>query len=85
MEPELEPPQRYEGEERRSGSALTGPLSCVQCRSRKLKCDRNRPICGRCIQHNETCNYPAPGQRGLGRRKTVRELEERIGGLEYTV
>jgi hypothetical protein len=63
-------------------------LSCVQCRSRKLRCDRRRPICERCSRQNEKCSYPGLRQRALGRRKTVRELEERIGrvsGFHTTV
>jgi hypothetical protein len=33
------------------------PLSCVQCRRRKVKCDRNLP-CNRCIQSKDTlCVY----------------------------
>lgn len=35
-------------------------LSCVECRSRKVKCDRNRP-CGGCTQiRSKTCTYRAP-------------------------
>ena len=52
-------------------------LSCVQCRSRKLKCDRQQPVCGRCQRQDEPCGYPESRQRAIGRRKTVRELEER--------
>ena len=35
--------------------------SCIQCRQRKVKCDRNTP-CGQCIQsrHSATCLY-SPG------------------------
>ncbi|KAB5543150.1 hypothetical protein GE09DRAFT_968709 [Coniochaeta sp. 2T2.1] len=68
-----------------SGSTSSGQLSslsCVQCRSRKLKCDRKRPRCERCARQNERCTYPETKQRGLGRRRTVRELEERIEELE---
>src|SRR4051794_35333707 len=58
-------------------------LSCARCRSRKLKCDRKRPQCDRCLKQSEPCSYPGLRQRGLGPRKTVRELEERIGGLKH--
>ncbi|KAK3311631.1 binuclear zinc transcription factor [Chaetomium strumarium] len=57
-------------------------LSCAQCRSRKLKCDRTRPRCDRCVERNDGCTYPEARQRGLGARKTVRDLEERIEELE---
>ncbi|KAK4041235.1 hypothetical protein C8A01DRAFT_14989 [Parachaetomium inaequale] len=69
------PPLRHEGGDSHGQAGL---LSCAQCRSRKLKCDRKRPICGRCVKQNETCSYPGLRQRALGRRKTVRDLEERI-------
>lgn len=85
MEPGLEqaPWQRDAGG-KQGGTALTGQLSCVQCRNRKLKCDRKLPICGRCIEQKETCSYPGSRLRALGRRKTVRELEERIGWFEHS-
>lgn len=73
---------QHEGESQDS-STVTGQLSCLQCRSRKLKCDRKRPRCERCVKQRETCSYPGSKQRVLGRRKTVRELEERIGGHEH--
>ncbi|GAB1311575.1 hypothetical protein MFIFM68171_01785 [Madurella fahalii] len=75
-------PLRRGGGEGHNSSTLTGQLSCVQCRSRKLKCDRKRPMCDRCVKQNETCSYPGSRLRALGRRKTVRELEERIEELE---
>ena len=32
-------------------------LSCVECRQKKVRCDRNNP-CGRCLQSNSaTCTY----------------------------
>lgn len=62
--------------------ASTGQLSCAQCRGRKLRCDRKRPRCNRCLEKGETCTYPEIRQRNLGRRKTVRDLEERIEELE---
>ncbi|ODV95519.1 hypothetical protein PACTADRAFT_30242, partial [Pachysolen tannophilus NRRL Y-2460] len=27
-------------------------ISCNTCRKRKIKCDRNRPICGSCKKNN---------------------------------
>lgn len=34
-------------------------LSCVTCRDRKLKCDKERPRCGRCVQSgpDQPCVY----------------------------
>ncbi|KAK4233570.1 fungal-specific transcription factor domain-containing protein [Achaetomium macrosporum] len=78
------PLQQPEREEHQRGGTRKGQLSlsCAQCRSRKLKCDRKRPRCDRCVERNEACAYPEIRQRGLGPRKTVRELEERIEELE---
>jgi Fungal Zn(2)-Cys(6) binuclear cluster domain len=42
-------------------------LSCVECRRRKIKCDRNIP-CGPCKQtKSATCTY-SPEGRGLARK-----------------
>ncbi|KAK0385849.1 hypothetical protein NLU13_7026 [Sarocladium strictum] len=81
-----------EGDQAQAGSAAsanhrqppasTTALSCTQCRSRKLRCDRQRPACGRCVAQEQACSYPASRHHAVGRRKTVRELEERIGQLE---
>ncbi|KAH8593906.1 hypothetical protein B0O99DRAFT_662465 [Bisporella sp. PMI_857] len=38
-------------------------LSCVQCRRRKLKCDRMRPRCGRCVKLQDSCVYPGSRQK----------------------
>lgn len=37
------------------------PLSCNNCRKKKIKCDRSRPICTICIAHgtSSTCSYYA--------------------------
>jgi hypothetical protein len=40
-------------------------LSCVECRRRKVKCDRNSP-CGQCRAHKSTvCTYAVPCAAGL--------------------
>lgn len=36
-------------------------LSCQSCRLRRLKCDRNRPVCGRCAQTEEQCIWAVDG------------------------
>ena len=78
----LPPVPGGEGPSHSRGDTSPGQLSCAQCRSRKLKCDRKRPRCDRCLEKNESCTYPEVRQRGLGRRRTVRDLEERIEELE---
>ncbi|KAL7899246.1 hypothetical protein HDV64DRAFT_223787 [Trichoderma sp. TUCIM 5745] len=38
---------------------------CYTCRSRRVKCDENRPICDRCKKGNRECSYPElPGTKG---------------------
>jgi hypothetical protein len=69
---------------RENDGSPSSQLSCVQCRNRKLKCDRKQPICGRCDKQKEACSYPGSKQRNLGRRKTVQELEDRIGEFGKT-
>lgn len=57
----------------------TEPLACVLCRARKLKCDRTKPACSRCIKVNNECVYPESRRKPAARRKNVKELEARLG------
>lgn len=45
------------------GRKLRKPPACVQCRTRKIGCDRQHPICGNCKNSgNDKCFYPdVPG------------------------
>lgn len=54
-------------------------LACVTCRTRKLKCGRERPICSRCARVDGQCVYPESRRRPAFKRKNVKELEERLG------
>ncbi|CAH0044934.1 unnamed protein product [Clonostachys solani] len=58
------------------------PLSCFQCREKKLKCDRNAPCCGRCQRLAHPCDYPSARKKVTGKRKQVRELEAKLAELE---
>ncbi|KEF52228.1 uncharacterized protein A1O9_11855 [Exophiala aquamarina CBS 119918] len=40
-----------------------GPTACRRCRSQKLRCSRELPICDRCMRLNATCEYPPPPDR----------------------
>lgn len=33
---------------------------CFTCRSRRIKCDENRPVCERCRKGSRDCVYPSP-------------------------
>lgn len=56
-------------------------LSCVHCRRRKLRCDREYPSCGRCRRggHSESCTY-AEGRleisTGEGEPKSARDVDD---------
>jgi hypothetical protein len=54
-------------------------LSCVTCRARKLRCDREKPTCARCAKLNSECVYPESRRKAASKRRNVRELEARLG------
>lgn len=57
----------------------TEPLACVSCRARKLKCDRTRPACTRCVKVKNDCVYPESRRKPTFKRRNVKELEARLG------
>ncbi|KAI5922443.1 fungal-specific transcription factor domain-containing protein [Camillea tinctor] len=57
-------------------------FSCTQCRARKLKCDRVKPSCGRCVKTDASCVYPSSRKPPPGRWKKIRELEAKLAQLE---
>jgi hypothetical protein len=63
-------------------------LSCINCRQKKVKCDRADP-CSRCVRLGVICvsSTPsgAPRGRNGGRRKVNHELLDRIAKLENLV
>jgi hypothetical protein len=65
-----------------SGSAGMEPLACVSCRARKLKCDRTKPACTRCIKVNGKCVYPESRRKPATKRRNVKELEARLAQVE---
>ncbi|KAK0718392.1 fungal-specific transcription factor domain-containing protein [Lasiosphaeria miniovina] len=58
------------------------PLACVACRARKLKCDRQKPVCARCSRTDIECVYPESRRKPASKRRNVRELEERLAQVE---
>lgn len=46
------------------GRKMKRPPACVQCRKRKIGCDRVKPVCGNCHRNNNgNCFYPdVPGK-----------------------
>ena len=55
--------------------------SCEPCRKSKLRCDHNRPICGRCVRRRlsqQQCHYhPAPMAAPKPRQMTAKQLTSR--------
>lgn len=64
-------------------SAGTEPLACVSCRSRKLKCDRTKPVCARCRKVAGECVYPESRRKPTFKRRNVNELEARLGTFAW--
>ncbi|KAI1353101.1 hypothetical protein F5Y01DRAFT_323583 [Xylaria sp. FL0043] len=65
-----------------SGGPPGESLSCVTCRSRKLRCDKVKPVCTRCTKVNGDCIYPESRRKPAFKRKNVKELEERLAQVE---
>lgn len=61
--------------------ATTPMLSCLACRVRKLKCNRARPACARCVELGRDCAYPKR-KRKPSDRKSLKGLETRLGILK---
>ncbi|KAL6711772.1 hypothetical protein ACN47E_002815 [Coniothyrium glycines] len=40
-------------------------LACLQCRSRRVKCDGKKPTCDRCVRDRKDCTYQASRRGGL--------------------
>ncbi|KAL2141926.1 hypothetical protein VTI28DRAFT_1811 [Corynascus sepedonium] len=38
-------------------------VACTNCRSRKIRCDRERPRCGSCARDHVQCTYSSPTKR----------------------
>ncbi|ORX96537.1 hypothetical protein K493DRAFT_314477 [Basidiobolus meristosporus CBS 931.73] len=59
-----------------SDSGILALLSCEECRRRKRKCSRDKPVCALCLKNNTNCLYRCPRKRGppkgymLGKRST---------------
>lgn len=67
-------------------TASISRLSCTSCRQKKLKCDRVLPQCGRCARAGEEeCSFPTKRKVNKGKRKQVRDLEEKLGEYKTMV
>ncbi|KAH9205002.1 fungal-specific transcription factor domain-containing protein [Leptodontidium sp. 2 PMI_412] len=57
-------------------------MSCVTCRSRKVRCDRQRPLCAACGKSNRECTYLERRTVVPTKRRRPKTLEERLALLE---
>lgn len=57
-------------------------LACNHCRSRKVKCSGDRPVCSACIKsgNGETCEYPQGHAKRRKRTAMESECEPEAGG-----
>ncbi|KAL7620523.1 hypothetical protein AAE478_009518 [Parahypoxylon ruwenzoriense] len=60
------------------------PLSCTNCRARKLKCSREHP-CHHCVRSGAECVFPARKRIRQPRRSKNTELLQRLSRLETIV
>ncbi|KAK7943454.1 uncharacterized protein PG986_012567 [Apiospora aurea] len=68
------------------------PLSCLPCRTRKLKCNRGTPSCENCVKRGDTqsCTYASPASRRRNQSNatanaTPDDMQNRIDRLEGLV
>lgn len=74
-----DPPTQVGSDSAAAGASATEPLACVSCRARKLKCDRIKPACSRCVKIDGACVYPESRRKPTIKRRNVKELEARLG------
>lgn len=55
-------------------------ISCVTCRSKKMKCDRQLPTCHFCETKHILCEYP-PDNKNMSQRSVQRR--RKLGKLRY--
>lgn len=57
--------------------------SCLECRRRKLKCDKQSP-CTNCSKFSRECMFLAPALDSVSQKK-LNEIKEKMGTLERTL
>ncbi|EQB58382.1 hypothetical protein CGLO_01381 [Colletotrichum gloeosporioides Cg-14] len=61
------------------------PLSCANCRHRKIKCDKTQPRCTQCERSDLDCVFPSRKRNRKPRQGRQSELLNRITRLESIV
>ncbi|KAJ4363753.1 hypothetical protein N0V95_000947 [Ascochyta clinopodiicola] len=57
--------------------------SCLECRRRKLKCDKGQP-CSNCVKVSRQCHFIAPGFDAAAQARLA-EVKEKMGILEMSL
>ncbi|PYH58087.1 putative C6 transcription factor Prf [Aspergillus niger CBS 101883] len=57
-------------------------IACVLCRRRKLRCDGNKPSCGRCSRLGHECIFDEVRKKSGPKRGYVKQLEARLAQVE---
>lgn len=57
--------------------------SCLECRRRKLKCDKQHP-CTNCSKFSRECTFLAPALDSVSQKK-LNEIKDKMGTLERTL
>lgn len=87
--PEEIPPSSTSPHVSASGTASTNPrirrrnrmiTSCLECRRRKLKCNKSHP-CTNCVKFTRDCVFLAPALDQASQLKLT-EIKEKVGSLE---
>ncbi|OQE42390.1 hypothetical protein PENCOP_c004G06348 [Penicillium coprophilum] len=52
---------------------------CFTCRSRRIKCDENRPVCERCRKGSRDCVYPSPTSSTSSKASSRTTAKSRAG------
>ncbi|KAI1142645.1 fungal-specific transcription factor domain-containing protein [Hypoxylon sp. FL0543] len=77
------PPSEKSAAQRKPAKRERVALACQRCKTRKQKCDGQRPACGSCARLSLKCVYIVPLVPAAGEKKIyIKALEHRISELE---
>lgn len=70
-------------QQRKTGKRDRVALACQRCKTRKQKCDGQRPACASCARLSLKCVYVVPLVPAAGEKKLyIKALEQRVAELE---
>ncbi|KAI1633042.1 fungal-specific transcription factor domain-containing protein [Biscogniauxia mediterranea] len=81
--PEQQVPPTQPMAQRKPGKRDRVALACQRCKTRKQKCDGQRPACASCARLSLKCVYIVPLVPAAGEKKLyIKALEQRVAELE---